>query len=81
MMSTILRKLLNQLLSCMPVGTPTVHFTEQSYTVMELNGGTFDVCINVFGIMNMDMPVVLNVATTGATNATQGKRQKRRLRQ
>ena len=80
MMSTILRKLLNQLLSCMPVGTPTVQFTKQSYSVME-NGGTFNVCINVFDIMNMDMPVVLNVTTTGATNATQGKPQKRRLRQ
>ena len=57
-----------------------MQFTEQSYSVME-NGGTLNVCINVFDIMNMDMPVVLNVTTTGATNAIQGKRQKRRLRQ
>ena len=57
-----------------------MQFTEQSYSVME-NGGTLDVCINVFDIMNMDTPVVLNVATTGATNAIQGKQQKRRLRQ
>ena len=55
----------------MTVGTPTVMFTSQPYSVME-NGGTVNVCVDVLNITNMDT-VVLDVTTSGATSAMQGK--------
>ena len=46
-------------------------FTSQPYSVME-NGGTVNVCVDVLNITNMDT-VVLDVTTSGATSAMQGK--------